>query len=75
MINTDGIASPWLNLTEAGEYTKRGRRFLRREVEAGRLRAAVVGGRREVLTRREWIDAWIEDQATPVLVRMRRRVR
>jgi len=66
--------SPWLSLAEAAAYTKRGRRFIRREVKAGRLRAAVIGGRREVLTRRDWLDQWLEHLAQPVeLDRGRRR--
>ena len=61
--------SPWLKLrTEGAAYAKRGGRFLAREVKAGRLRAAQVGGRGELLTRREWIDQWYEDLAKPVIV-------
>jgi excisionase family DNA binding protein len=60
--------SPWLTLAEASAYAKRGRRFLLAEIKAGRLRAARVGGRGLVLTRAEWLDAWIEAQATPVPV-------
>jgi excisionase family DNA binding protein len=67
------MESPWLNLAEAAAYIKRGKRFVAREVHAGRLRAARVGGRGEVLTRREWLDAWIEDQAAPVAYAARRR--
>jgi hypothetical protein len=66
--------SPWLTLrTEGAAYAKRGGRFLAREVKAGRLRAARVGGRRELVTRAEWIDDWYEAQATPVVVTARRR--
>lgn len=60
--------SPWMNLHDAGAYVHRGRRFLRRQVDAGALRAAKIGGRGEILTRREWLDEWIEDQAQPVMV-------
>jgi hypothetical protein len=66
-------SSPWLTLGEAAAYARRGRRFLRNEVKAARLRAAVCGARRELLFRREWIDAWIEDHATPVVVSSGRR--
>jgi excisionase family DNA binding protein len=62
------MLSPWLSLAEAASYTKRGRRFLRTEVKAGRLRAAVCGGRRELLFRAEWLDAYLEELAKPVLV-------
>lgn len=65
--------SPWLRLIDAADYTKRGRRLLAREVKAGRLQAAAIGGRRELMFRREWLDRWIEDQATPVLLPARRR--
>lgn len=65
--------SPWLTLTDAGAYAKRGKRYLAREVKSGRLRAARVGGRGELLFRREWIDGWLEDLAAPVMVTPRRR--
>lgn len=65
--------TPWLNLAEASAYARRGRRFLAREVKAGRLKAAVVGGRRELLFKREFIDQWLEDQATPIVMPLRRR--
>ena len=63
----------WLTATEAAAYARRGKRFLAREVRHGRLRAAVVGGKKELLYRREWLDAWLEDLSTPVLVNVRRR--
>jgi hypothetical protein len=67
------IASPWMKLrTEGAAYAKRSGRFLSGEVKAGRLRAARIGGRGEYLTRAEWLDQWIEDQARPVLVSVRR---
>jgi excisionase family DNA binding protein len=56
---------------EAAAYLKHGRRFVLREIHAGRLRAALVGGRREVLTRSEWCDAWATDQARPVMFQRR----
>jgi hypothetical protein len=67
------LTTPWKTLTQAGARVHRGRRFLLREIHAGRLRAARIGGRGEILTRDEWIDQWVEDQATPVLVNARRR--
>jgi excisionase family DNA binding protein len=66
--------SPWMTASEAAAYLKRGRRFVRHEIKAGRLRAALVGGRREVLTRREWCDEWVIDQAKPIMLPARRRV-
>jgi excisionase family DNA binding protein len=61
-----------MTLAEAAAYLKRGKRFVRAEIAAGRLRGARVGGRGEILTRAEWCDAWVEDRATPVLVTGRR---
>jgi excisionase family DNA binding protein len=66
------VPSPWMNSTTAAAYLQRGRRFVLKEIHAGRLRAATVGGRREILTRREWCDAWVDAQARPVLVRSTR---
>jgi excisionase family DNA binding protein len=67
------IDTPWLNLEMAAAYIKRGKRFVSGEVKAGRLRAARVGGRRELLFRREWLDQFLEELATPVIVNVRRR--
>ena len=65
--------SPWLTKREAAAYEKRGPRFITKEVKAGRLRAARVGGRGELLFRREWLDEHLESLATPVEVFARRR--
>jgi hypothetical protein len=63
----------WLKLrTEAPEYAGKGGRFLAREANAGRLKAARIGGRGELVTRREWIDEWIESQVIPQPVTFRR---
>jgi excisionase family DNA binding protein len=64
-------SSPWMNTTDAAKYLKRGKRFILREIHAGRLRAAIVGGRREVLTSIAWLDQWVSDQATPIALRRR----
>jgi hypothetical protein len=61
-------------MTAAGRYAGgRGKRFMAREVKAGRLRAARIGGRGELLTRIEWIDEWIIAQSTPIPIPARRR--
>jgi excisionase family DNA binding protein len=63
--------SPWLTATQAARYLQRGRRFVLREIHAGRLRAARIGGRGEILTRPEWLDDYVTAQATPVAFRVR----
>jgi hypothetical protein len=65
--------SPWLTLAESAAYEKRGRRWLAKEAKAGRVRHAVVDGRREMLFRKEWLDEHIESMAQPVIVPVRRR--
>ena len=65
--------TPWLTLAEAAVYLRRGKRFLAREVKAGRLRAARIGGRGEILTSRAWCDDYIEKMATPIAFPERRR--
>jgi len=67
------IASPWLTATEAAKYLKRGRRFVLKEIHAGRLRAAHVGGRGEILTRPEWLDEYVGTQAPVVPLPRRQR--
>jgi excisionase family DNA binding protein len=68
-----GLDSPWLTAADAARYLKRGRRFVLAEVHAGRLRAARIGGRREVLTTRDWCDQYVIDQAAPINFTNRRR--
>jgi excisionase family DNA binding protein len=64
--------SPWMTTKEAAAYLKRGRRFVLREIHAGRLRAAKIGGRGEILTNRAWLDAFVTELAKPVVVLPRR---
>jgi excisionase family DNA binding protein len=51
---------------EAAKYAKVSVGTLYREVREGRLRAARIGGRRELRFRPAWIDEWLENWATPV---------
>ena len=63
--------TPWMTSAEAATYLKRGKRFVLREIHSNRLRAARIGGRGEILTRREWCDEWVTAQAEAVPVRLR----
>jgi hypothetical protein len=65
--------SVWWNLRDSGKHVKRSPRFLAREVKAGRLRAARIGGRGEYMLRPEWLDEWMESQTAPILVIRERR--
>ncbi len=51
--------SPWLTVREAAERARCGPKLIYREVKANRLKAARVGGRRELCFLAEWIDDWL----------------
>lgn len=63
--------SPWRTTDEAATRGRVGPKTIYREVKAGRLRAARVGGRRELRFRDEWIDEWLEAQAPRDVLRLR----
>jgi len=56
--------SPWMTIREAARYARCGPKTLYREVRQGRLRAARIGGRREIRLRAEWLDSWLEQAGT-----------
>ena len=59
----DHRVDAWLTVREAAAHARCGVKTVYREVVAGRLRAARVGGRRSLRFRSAWVDAWIEDSA------------
>lgn len=61
--------SPWLTARQAAGYAQVGAKLLYREVHAGRLRAARIGGRRELRFLAAWVDLWLEQSSTPIEVR------
>jgi len=52
-------ATPWLTVTEAAERARCGVKLIYREVAAKRLKAARLGGRRELRLLPDWIDEWL----------------
>ena len=60
--------TPWVTVREAAARAKCGERSNYNAVRAGRLRAARLGGRRELPFLPEWIDAWLIETSTPVVV-------
>jgi excisionase family DNA binding protein len=60
----DKATSPWLTVTEAAARARCGPKLIYREVRAKRLKAARVGGRRELRLLLEWVDAWLLAQTT-----------
>jgi excisionase family DNA binding protein len=55
-MSTIATLPPWLTIAESAAYQKTGKRLVCREIKAGRLKAVAIGGRRELRTRREWLD-------------------
>jgi excisionase family DNA binding protein len=56
----------WLTISEAAQRARCSPKLLYSEIRRGRLRAAVIGGRRSLRLRPEWVDQWLEASATPV---------
>ena len=56
--------TPWLTVSEAAQRARCGPKLIYREVRAGRLQAARIGGRRELRFRAEWIDQWLMQYRT-----------
>jgi excisionase family DNA binding protein len=67
-------AQIWLVTKEAAARARVGSKTVFREVHAGRLKAARVGGRRELRFRPAWVDQWLEERSTPVVVNSRDRM-
>lgn len=63
------IDSPWLTAAEAALYTRRGARYLRKQVKNAKLRAAIVGGKSELLFHRAWLDEFLENQTKVTLIK------
>jgi excisionase family DNA binding protein len=62
------VDDPWLTLQQGAKYVQAHEATLRREMKAGRLRFAKVGGRKSIRLRRSWLDAWLEGSTRPVEV-------
>jgi excisionase family DNA binding protein len=58
--------SPWLTVEEAADRARCGVKTIYREVRAGRLKAARVGGRRELRLLSGWVDEWLLQSAPPI---------
>jgi excisionase family DNA binding protein len=68
MIESTKTPSPWFTVAEAAQRARCGVKTVYREVQAGRLRAARIGGRRELRLRPEWVDAWLDQTSAVVMV-------
>ena len=55
--------SPWLTPSMAAKEARVGRRRIYVEVRRRRLRAARIGGRKEIRINRTWLYEWLESLA------------
>lgn len=67
--NTPPQSSPWRTVEQIAERWQCGEKLVRREIQAGRLRAARIGGRRALRILDLWADEALEARSTPVEVR------
>lgn len=58
----------WLDVKDAAAHARCGVRSIYLGVQQGKLRAARLGGRRELRFLREWIDAWLLASSTPEFI-------
>ena len=56
-------STPWLTVKDAARRARCGVKTIYREVKAKRLKAARLGGRRELRLLPEWIDEWLIGQS------------
>jgi excisionase family DNA binding protein len=63
---TEEATSPWLTTAEAAKRGKVGSKSIYAAVRAKRLRAARIGGRRELRFLAAWVDQWLEATAEPI---------
>ena len=62
------MAAEWLTVEEAAQHARCGKRSIYLGVQQGKLRAARLGGRRELRFLTEWIDAWLLASSRPEIV-------
>lgn len=59
---TEVPASPWWRVEEAARYAKLHPQAIYRACRERKLQHVRVGGRRAILVKREWVDAYLESQ-------------
>ncbi len=63
--------SEWVKVADAAVYANCGKTSIYLAVQHGKLKAARLGGRRELRFLREWIDAWLLATTTAEIVNPR----
>jgi excisionase family DNA binding protein len=59
-------ADPWLTVRGVARHLKCSEHTVYRSVRQGLMRAAFIGGRREIRIRQSWADASMEATSTPI---------
>jgi len=62
------MRNEWLTVADAAAHAKCGKRSIYTGVQSGKLRAARLGGRRELRFLAEWIDGWLFATSEPEIV-------
>ena len=57
--------TPWRTVEQAGKSAQCGAKTIYKEIKAGRLRAARLGGRRAIRIHQDWIDEWLTSLELP----------
>jgi hypothetical protein len=60
------MSNEWRTLKQESQRVHVSEATMRREIRAGKLRNARVGGRKSIRLRPEWTDAWLLSTSTPV---------
>lgn len=55
--------SPWLNIRQSADYIQAGPKVIYNAIKAGHLRAARIGGRRDIRIKQAWLDDYLERMA------------
>lgn len=61
----------WWTVPEIAKYARCSTKKVCREIGRGRLKAAQIGGHGRFVSKRDWVDQWIETSTAPVEVRPR----
>lgn len=64
--DTAAATSPWLTVEEAAARAQLGRKTIYALIKQKKMRAAIVGGRRAIRLKAEWIDEALTAHAAPV---------
>ena len=62
------MSNEWWTVDQAAAHAKCGKAIIYAEVRRGKLRAARLGGRRELRFLPAWVDAWLLAASTPEIV-------